>query len=323
MEGINKIFCGSDTKNTGICECFFDPKLITGAILVPLSRVFTEDELADANIQATLEAAVLASPANRIQPFGPFEAITDNTEDPTRQTFGYGTVKTVREGRYNWQFQYLNGGLNLSNALRTYNGLIGKYGVVFTESNNTLIGTSRKDANGDWGLAPVRLSDIYARPWRPSDGTNVTNYTWEVSFDPVYINEKIAFKKVSFDSYLLAELVALEDVKLSWIDEGTEGGTVVTVGAETDCGSTNFFDLFDDELAQVGAWIVKSSAGEAKTITSAVKDDDTKGWVITLGGGDTWQDGDTVELAEPAVLAANPINVSGYDSDVLTADFGS
>lgn len=321
MEGLNKIFCGSDTKNTGICECFFDPKLITGAALVPLSRVFTSTELLDANIQATFEAAVLAASAARIQPFGPFETLTDNTEDPVRQTFGYGTVKTVREGRYNWAFQFLNGGLNLSNALRTYNGLIGKYGVILFESQNTVIGTSRKDANGDWGLAPIRLSDLYQRPWRPSDGTNVTNYTWEISFDPVYINEKIAFKKVSFDSYLLAELVALEDVKLNWIDEGTEGGAEVTVGAETDCGSTNFYDLYDDELAQVGAWIVKNSAGEVKEIATVVKDDDTKGWVITLIG--TWADGDTVELAEPAVLAAGPINVSGYDSDILTADFGS
>ena len=323
MEGLNKIFCGSDTKNTGICECFFDPRLIIGAIITPLSRVFTSDELLDANIQATLEAAVLAASANRIQPFQPFEAITDNTEDPVRQTFGYGTVKTVREGKYNWAFQFINGGLNLSNALRTYKGLIGKYGVMFIESNNTLIGTSKKDANGDWGLAPIKLSDMYARPWRPSDGTNVTNYTWEVSFDPVYINEKIAFKKVSFDSYLLAELVALEDVKLSWIDEGTEGGTEVTVGAETDCGSTNFYDLFSAEMAQAGAWVVKDSTGEAKTILTVVADPNTEGWIITLGGGDVWADGDTVEFAEPSVLAANPINVSGYDSDILTANFGS
>lgn len=322
MEGLNKIFCGSDVKNTGICECFFDPKLITGAIFVPKNKVFTSAELLDAVIAATLAAAVIAPKASRIFPFQPFEAITDNTEEPTRQTFGYGTVKTVREGKYNWAFQFIQGGLNLSNALRTFNGLIGKYAVIFLESQNTMIGTSKLDANGDWGLAGIPMSDIYTRPWRPSDGTNVTNYTTEFSFDPIYINENIAFKKVAVESYLLAELAGLEDIKLAFVDEGTEGGTEVTISAETDCGSTDVYDLYKTELAQAGAWIVKDSAGAAKTVSGVVADDDAKGWVITISGG-TLEDGDTFQLAAPDVLAADPINVVGYESDILTADYGS
>lgn len=321
MEGLNKIFCGSDVKNTGICECFFDPKLITGAIFVPKNKVFTSTELLDANIAATLAAAVLAAQASRIYPFQPFEAVTDNTEDPIRQTFGYGTVKTVREGKYNWAFQFLNGGLNLSNALRTFNGLIGKYAVIFIESQNNLIGTSKLDANGDWGLAGIPMSDIYTRPWRPSDGTNVTNYTTEFSFDPIYINEKIAFKKVSVDSYLLADLAGLEDVKLTLVD-ATEGGTEIEVSAESDCGSTNFFDLYDSEMAQATAWVVKDSAGNTKTVSGVVANAGPKTWTITISG-DTLEDGDTVSFAAPSVLAAAPINVSGYESDTLTLDFGS
>lgn len=325
MEGLNKIFCGSDVKNTGICECYFDPKLITGAIFVPKNKVFTSAELLDATIAATFAAAVSAAKSSRIFPFQPFEAVVDNTEEPTRQTFGYGTVKTVREGKYNWAFQFLNGGLNLSNALRTFNGLIGKYAVIFLESQNTVIGTSKKDAAGDWGLAGIPMSDIYTRPWRPSDGTNVANYTTEFSFDPVYINEKIAFKKVSFDSYLLAELAGLEDIKLSFAEGGepTEGGTEATVIAETDCGSTDVFDLYAAELAQAAAWGVTDSAGAAKTIASVVQDADLKGWVITLGGGDVFEDGDKISLAAPAVLGADPINVVGYESDTLIVNLGS
>lgn len=325
MEGLNKIFCAQDVKNTGICECFFDPKLITGAIFVPKSKVFTSAELLDATIAATLAALISATKTSRIFPFQPFEAITDNTEEPTRQTFGYGTVKTVREGKYNWAFQFLNGGLNLSNALRTFNGLIGKYAVIFIESQNTLIGTSKLDANGDWGLAGVPMSDIYTRPWRPSDGTNVANYTIEFSFDPVYINEKIAFKKVAVDSYLLSELVGLEDIKLSFAEgeEPTEGGTEAVVLAETDCGSTDVFDLYAAELAQAAAWVVTDSAGAAKTVASVTQNADLKGWNLTLGGGDVWEDGDKVSLAAPVVLGADPINVVGYESDILIVNLGS
>lgn len=325
MEGLNKIFCGSDVKNTGICECFFDPKLITGAIFVPRNKVFTSTELLDINIAATFAAAVSAVKASRIFPFQPFEAITDNTEEPTRQTFGYGTGKTVREGKYNFAFQFLNGGLNLSNALRTFNGLIGKYAVIFLESQNTIIGTSKKDANDAWGLAGIPMSDIYTRPWRPSDGTNVANYTTEFSFDPVYINEKIAFKKVAIDEYLLAELAGLEDIHLSFATGGepTEGGTTATVIAETDCGSTDVFDLYATELAQSVAWGITDSAGVAKSILTVVQDTDMKGWDITLGGADVFEDGDKISLAAPSVLGAVPINVVGYESDTLVVDLGS
>lgn len=321
MEGLNKIFCGSDVKNTGICECFFDPALIDGAIFVPLKKVFTEAELADLSIQTTLETAARTIKADRIYPLGPFEAITDNTEDPTRQTFGYGTVKTVREGKYNWLFQFINGGLNLSNALRSFNGLTGKYGWLLKESKNTLIGTSKKDVNGNWGMAAITLADYYARPWRPSDGTNVTNYGVEVSFDPIYINEKIAFKRVNIDSYLLSEFTGLEDIKLTLV-AAVEGGTTIEVSAETDCGSTDVYDLYSEEMAQALAWLLKDVAGEEQTISGVVANDDTKTWTITRSEG-TNADGDTLELAAPSVLSAAPINVVGYESNKLTLDFGS
>lgn len=322
MEGLNKIFCGADVKNTGICECYFDPKLITGAILVPKGKVFTSDELLDANIQETLEAATKTVKNARIFPFGPFEAITNNTEAPVQQTFGYGTIKVVREGKYLLAFQFINGGLNLSNALRTFNGLIGKYAVIFIESQNTLIGTSRKDVNGEWGLAGVPLSDLYTSPWAPSDGSNVTNYTIQFTFEPVYINEKIAFKRVSVDEYLLSELHGLEDVHLEILEGGDEGGTEVTVGAYSDCGSVDMFDLYEDEFEELTAWLIKDIDGNPKTISSITANTALKGWDIVISGG-TFEDGDTITWAASTVLEEPPINVEGYEADTITLDFGS
>lgn len=322
MEGLNKIFCGADVKNTGICECYFDPKLITGAILVPKGRVYSPDELTDLLIQTTLETDVRAAKASRIFPFQPFEQVTDGTEAPTKQTFGYGGSVTIREGKVVWLFQFINGGLNLSNALRTFNHLIGKYSVIFLESMNTFIGTSRKTAAGVWGLAGVPQIDIYTKPFGISDGSNVSNYGIEFTFDPVYINEKIAFKRVSIDSYLLAELVGLEDIKLSLL-AGTEGEDEITVGAETDCGSTDVFDLYDTELAQAAAWSVKDSAGVVKAIDSVTANATLKGWDIVLTGPEVFEDGDTITLVAPSVLSVPPISIIGYEADTLTLDFGS
>lgn len=311
-EGLNKIFCGTDVKNTGVCECFFDPKLITGAILVPRSRVFTSTELLDANIRSTLMAATLTSKGSRIFPIQNFVNITPNTEDPTRQTFGYGSIRTVREGNYDWLFQFYQGGLNLSNALRTFNGLTGKYGIIFVESQNHLIGTSRQDANGNWGLAGVPMEDIYTRPWNPSDGSNTAAYQVQLTFKPAYINENIAFKKVDVSKFMLSELSGLEDIKLT-IQE--VDGATVTILADSDCGSTDLFEEFADELNLAGAWQALDVDGNPLTLTVA-KNNAASGWDLTLTTG-VWEDEDTISLVSPEQLALPPIDLVGYESNVV------
>lgn len=319
-EGLNKIFCGADVANVGVCECFFDPKLIIGAIAVPKGKVFTNAELLDANIVATMNAAISAAKVSRIFPFQGFVAITDNTEDPTQQTFGYGGIQTVREGNYNWLFQITAGGLNASNARRTFNGLTGKFAFLFFDSQNTLFGTSKLDANGNYGMAGVPMEDIYTQPWRASDGTNVTNYSTRFTFRPPFINENISFKKVATTTLMLTELNGLEDIELT-IVEADEVEDTVLITAATDCGSTDLYDLYADELNQAGAWVVKDASGAAITVTVS-KDDAAKGWLLTYTTADV-TDGDTITLAAPAVLQEPPISVVGYESNTVTVELGS
>lgn len=320
MEGINKIFCGTDVKNTGVCDCFFDPKLITGGLLIPANKVFTEEELKDENIQATMETAIADAKNLRVFPLPTFLNVTDNSEDDVVQTFGYGPKEDVREGDYDWLFAFRKGGLNLSNAMRTFNGLISKYRLVMFESQNTIIGTTRKDVNGDNGLGGIPLVNLKTQKWKINDGTNLTGYGTKVGFRPEYINELIAFKKVSITSYLLSELAGLEDIKLTIVETDEEADTVL-VTATSDCGSTDMYDDFADALAQAGAWVVKNEAGDtiAKTVT---KDDAAKGWLITYTTADV-TDGDTITLIAPSLLGEAPYNVSGYEADTVTVSPGS
>jgi hypothetical protein len=319
MEGINKIFCGADVKNTGICECFFDPKLITGAILVPRNKVFTSTELLDANVLATMNTAISTVKNSRIFPIQGLLALTDNSEDDTIQTFGYGSTVTVREGKYQWLFQFQNGGVNLSNALRTFNGLIGKYAVIFIESQNTLIGTSKIDVDGSYGLAGVPLEDLFTPKWKASDGSNVTVYGIRFAFQAPYINENIAFKKVAVGSLMLTEINGLEDITLELVE--ATGDEDATVRADTDCGSTDLFDLYADEFANEEAWIVKDADGNLRTITGVVANTGPKNWTLT--SSTPFEDGDTIQLAAPTVLAVPPVSVVGYESNILTLAIGS
>src|SRR5678810_1434335 len=105
------------------------------------------------------------------------------------------------------------GGVNLSNSLRSYNGLTNKYAVIFIENQNHLLGTTRKDVNGDNGLAGIPLEVLYTYPWKANDGSNLASYRIKFNFLPLYINENISFKKVSVSSYVLQELVGLQNIE--------------------------------------------------------------------------------------------------------------
>jgi len=317
---INAIQCSTNLKNTGVCDCFFDPKLIIGKIMGPKSRVLTQAELDD--IQDTLETLVMTTRANRIFPVQGFVAITDGTEDPTFQTFGYGSTVPVKEGLYSWVFGFVEGGVNLSNSLRSFNGQSSKYGEIYITSDNVLIGTKKKDANGADGLGfvPQEGGYPYTYPWKANDGTNVASYRTQSKFKAPYINEAIAFVKVDPATYLLSELFGLEDVNLTFYSVDQLHDTLL-VKAVTACGA-DLYDDFADELAEPTAWIVKNAAGTVIAHTVA-KNDAAEGWLITYTGGAQVTEDDTVTMAAPSVLAAAPINVSGYESDTATVNLQS
>lgn len=316
MAILNATQCSTNLKNTGICDCPFDPKLIVGEIKIPKTRVLTVDELND--IQATLEGLVEDVRANRIFPNHGFVAVTDGSEDPTFQTFGYGSQVPVREGKYNWTFQFYQGGVQKSNALRSFNN--SSYASIFIDSENTLIGTKKLDVNGEDGLAGVPMEGgyPYTYPWKVNDGTNTTSYRTQYVFQPSYVNENIAFFQVPKATYLLTELAGLQDVTLD-IVETNDTDDEVTIKAYGPCGE-DLYDSYADELEEATAWIgSQDGVAIAHTVT---KDDAAKGWVIAydtldLTAGDTWT------LAAPTVLAASPINLSGYESDTVTVPVGS
>jgi hypothetical protein len=56
---------------------------------------------------ATLQAAAkVDTAANRIYPVGPFKAIEDKSTDVQIETDGYGGKSFVRDGDYEWMFEY-------------------------------------------------------------------------------------------------------------------------------------------------------------------------------------------------------------------------
>lgn len=311
MANINQIVCQATVKNTGICDCSFDPKNIVGFILVLKDKYFTETELADATIASTMSTAILAGKATRIYPVTGFVGFTDSSEDPVKQTFGFGAQETVREGKYIWTHDFRRGGVHLNNALRSFNGLHTKYNVMFIDASNVLIGTT-KVVSGAIAVAGIPLDEIYTKPWKANDGSNTTNYSVALTFDAVYINENIAFKKVETTALLLKELTGLLDVNLS---QSAVASTTVTVKLVTACGE-DLYDLYADDIADVTAFTVANkTTGAAITVTGVTKNATLKAWVIALDSDDTDLPASSgkyiVTAATPSGL--NTLGVSGYE----------
>lgn len=306
----NKLLCGSDVKNTGVCDCYIDFKLVIGAILVPKRLTLTSTQLSDANVYDTFKALTLAAKASRIYPFMVFNGVTDNTEDPTSYTSGYGESEPVREGNYDMTFNFRKGGLSLSNALRSFNGLIGKYAVLFVDKDNTIIGTKGIDENGAVGLSGIPLTSLYTNPFRVANGNDPAIYGTRFAFKPEYINENVAFAKYPTSVIMLSDLTGLETIMLSLVSASVNPGSTstYTVAGALDCGSDDLFDLYGDDFNKTAAWVGDSALAP----TGVVKNTGSKAWTLTFS-----TDVDLINLAAPSVLAASPVNVEGYEGIAL------
>lgn len=301
MANINQIACIQGGANTGFGDCVLNFGTIAGAFLVPKGFEITPAQAQD--LQQTLQdAAFAASSKERIYPIHNLEQITNNSEDKTVQTLGYGGKAVVREGDYDWTFQFIQGGMCLLKSLRKFNGP-GRH-AIFYDSNGVLFGQKIGD-----NLAGIPLQFFWANPWSPNDGSNATIYAAQFVFKPKYANDLVGFLQADFD---LAQIQGLQNVVLSVI---SGAAPAPVIGATTGCDGTNMYDLFAEDLAEVGNWKATNESGETIAITSVAEAAASKGWTVTVDDQDANYpvSGNIIlQLADPETLAA--AGVTGFES---------
>lgn len=307
MSILNKKDCSAGGGNTGFGDCFIDLKNIVGGILVPLTAEFTAADLASAaTMLAALQAAIIAAPASRVYPMGSYVAITDNSEAPVIQTFGYGGLAVTREGLYNLSFQFLNGGLCLSKSLRKFNSQ--NRAVLLFDASGLLVGWKSGSV-----LKGIPLDMFYQNPLKLNDGSNVTAYVTQLAFKPIYLNDFIGFVEMNISD--LSALTGLQDIVLSEVGASAEPNFIIKLN--TGCNGADLYDIYADELAYNTLWKAYNQEGEAITITSVTKNTNNKAWNVTIDGADPDVSGPVIiSLVSPAELAA--AGIDGYDSIPLT-----
>jgi len=312
MAAFNQTKCEGDVKNTGVGGCPFDPDQMTGSFFVPQNLVLTEAQMEDP--LATLQALTLAPKGQRIYPFHGFEALTDNTEDPTFATLASGRPVPIREGNYNWIWQYFDGGLCLSNRLRFFRNKL-NFRVLFV-AGNTLIGTKRLDSTGAEGMGGIPQEVLYPYPWKIKDFANPNIYRFQFSFKPNYINEDIKFFIANF---MLNQVVGLQNINLKV--QGTPTGGVFQVIATTGCDGANIFDLYGIQLGVTNLWKMYAASGASVNqeieLTSVAPNAAIKGFTVTADTADPIYTALTatgkvkIDLTTPVALDA--ADISGFE----------
>lgn len=307
MSILNQKNCDPAGGNTGYGDCFIDLKNIVGGLLVPNTREYTPAETASAaTLLAAIQADIIAEAGSRVYPMGSYVAITDNSEAPVIQTFGYGGLAVTREGLYNLSFQFLNGGLCLSKSLRKFNG--SNRSVLLFDATGLLVGW-KSGAN----LKGIPLDMFYQNPLKLNDGSNVTIYMTQIAFKPIYLNDQVGFVEMNIAE--LSALTGLQDVVLSEVGASAEPNFIIKL--RTGCNGFDLYDLYADELAYNTLWKAVNQEGETITITSVTKNADNKAWNVVIDGSDPDVSGPVIlSLVSAAELAA--AGIEGYESIPLS-----
>ena len=302
---INEIVCTELFPNTGFGQCNFIPDKIFGMLIVNPDFVIKDTDLP--NLQTFLtNASRTTNKGLRLRPVMGFVGAEDSSEETVRQTLGYGTTVSVRDGSYAWMFQFVQGGTCLLKALRMLNRQY-PY-VIFIDSSYTLIGTVK-----DGGLGGIPTSDYWADKWKLNTGADATTFGLYLSFNPTYINERLAFIQTStIPNFDISGVRGVQDVLLNVT---ASSASSISVQLKDKCtGSLDFGALYSDELEDPTAWVATTTLGVAQVIDTVVYNSATKTFVLTF---DPVRAAATIlNLADISVLIG--LDVIGYEGIPVT-----
>jgi len=301
---VNQLACATGGGNTGVGTCFADPKNIVGAILTPVGYTITDAQIA-AGLLTKLEQDIIADKSSRIYPVFGFVGITDNSEDATTETYGYGGLDYVREGFNNWLLRFVKGGICLNAQMRKFNNM--SLGALFVDATGLIWG--EKVATG---VKAIDMEKVFTPNWKVNTGAATTIYNTRFVFDAVAMNDSPGFITTSDLGFNVKSLMGLQNVAIVKV---TRAAGVLTVRALAGCASTNLYDDYSTELANAALWVARNAAtGNQIAITSVTADPNTSGFIVTLNTTDTDYTTGAValSLASPTVL--DTAGVSGYES---------
>lgn len=307
MSKIHELNCAEDRRNVGFGGCVLDWKIIAGAFIFDNPKIFTAEELA--NLQDTLQTLSWTDDKpNRCYPVHQFVNPADNTEAPTIQTFSDGSKAFVRDGTYDWSFQFTAGGFSLLKALASHDSNGNTY-VLFYDKENKIMGY-----NNNGKLAAIPMQIFKALPWKMNTGSAAAEYKIQFVFASNYANIDSDFVRAGFT---LAQVVGLKDVRpilLSWDQES--GIADVQFVNETD--GANLYDTYSSVFDDAVFTANNEETNGAITISSVTPNAGTKSFHFALSTVDAdFPDEGSIVISGAAPSVLEDAGLAGYEIEPL------
>lgn len=302
---LNDPGCTTYGGNTGTPGCAFFPDQIVGAILIPEAKEFSNSDLD--TFVATCQTLSISGKATRIYPIFRFDAITDNSEDVSIGTLGYGGKKINKEGKYDWIFEMVQGGHCHNNQLRKFNNDKSKK-VLFVDAKGIVYGV-KTSSNG---LKGFTLDFFYAYPFKVNTGEEVAKFMVRFALAKVNeLNEDIGYFDCGAD--LEDALPGIVDVELYDIGSSATAKKHI-IGVRTVCDKVSLYDSYSAAIVSGFATIFTATkSGAAANPTACVAVPESKGWELEFAAtGDH-----IITLGTPSVLSAASVGTPpamGYEA---------
>ena len=268
----NIISCNTANSNTGIPQCSFDFGTIEKFMLIPKGTKFTQTHVQTLfsvlNGSSVAGSAQYSPESGRGYPIGKFINIEDKSTETTTTSTGYGSMILGKKGKFHFEWEYKNGGMNYDIMLTTFEGAQDTYDVLlFDKTANAVIGTT-PDANASSYVLQGLSLDLIICPLPKLSADGVTTHKIALIFsDANELMQSMAYYVLP-TSQKVNNIVGLRNLELNIHTSFT--GTTGKIRITTDGGAVDLYDTYGSTLAGLNAnWaVVNNNTGATLTITS-------------------------------------------------------
>lgn len=278
--------CNNVYKNTGEQSCKVQLDLVE-KVLFWIDKSAKITGVTDALMIADIKSQIQSSTKlNRLYVFPLVKGLTDNSEDKVTGTWGYGETTIIRDGKPNYDLEYVQD-IELTKLLRSFNNVEGR--MAFLCSNGDLI--VEETTVGDQGF--VGKPYFSQGGLRAGEDVNKSMFTLSLT-DAVAWQDRIKVLSLGLSPSELNGLIDVEIVKL----EATKYQIFNNTTGE------NISSLFSTTLIKKEAWLVNAATPAADCTYSSTDD----AFVFPVAPATS------INLVNPALLYALTAPVEGIES---------
>lgn len=288
--------CNIEKKSLGPGQCTTLPQMIRSMITTPQNFKFTADQAADpVLLEAAIQAALIASPSNRIHLWPYFDTQEVLSEETVYEDTPL-SIQKVRDGNYRFRFGIAQS-LCLHKKMYSHNTKTGR--VFLFDNENGL--TGMLDSAGNFQGLSLQLLNVEKIMF--NDGSIVSK-------SPVYValrnNKELDVNGAIVTADYFGDFNLLTDVLLTIIS-AADNEIVVAVTIECDGSAVNGLDDAD--------FVLLDENGNVQTISGG---SETGDGIYTLTGSGLVTG--TLNLVAPAALSVvETLSLQGYATDVTIA----